>query len=145
MVIPPVLADKLTQISPVKALDSLVQLNQNAPQTTDLTANGAPATPDHVAPHIIQPSRINPYSSVASVLDVAKGLLPDIGARGASIHSIYKEGTGGTAKVDSAMPEQLANALAEFRNITAQAMVPGVVVTTVSTASSSIKRVQQGQ
>lgn len=42
-------------------------------------------------------------------------------------------------------PPQVAAALAEMREVGLRSLVPSVVVTTVMTASSSIKRVQQGQ
>ncbi|MDB5595533.1 MAG: hypothetical protein JWM36_2494 [Hyphomicrobiales bacterium] len=90
---------------------------------------------------------VSPARDLSHLLDVFKSLVPkhDLSTSSSLGTKATSAGSPSTVQEKVEMPPQLAEALDELKNASARAIVPGVVVTALSSTTSSLKRIQQGQ
>lgn len=90
---------------------------------------------------------VSPPADLGHLLDIFKSLVPkhDLTTSAGGGTKGTSAGSPATGQGNSEMPTQLAEALDELKSASARAIVPGVVVTALSSATSSLKRIQQGQ
>jgi hypothetical protein len=90
---------------------------------------------------------VSPPTDLSHLLDVFKSLVPkhELSTSSSPGAKATSAGSPATGQEKAEMPPQLAEALDELKNASARAIVPGVVVTALSSTTSSLKRIQQGQ